>query len=319
MGVQTPGQSDKSTQEVQSWATLLDRNVAAFLRIAGWFAPHELVSGSPAPDLAVVLDAGAIWNGSSLTEVASQTVTGFTTPASGLTRIDRVVIDATTGVASRVAGTPGSGSPTPQPPAIPAGKIPICTVTMTDADTTVKNEDITDERSLISSLVNASGMTTIASGSLSSGSTLGVTDIPATYSALVVTGTALSSDTATRAVLVQVDTDNGASYDTTAGNYEGVMLSGAGEVADTALASLSEAAAAAAAATQDVVVLMFNYQGGGGRMMYIAISRDTTSAVVQVTVGIYMGSTSAINAIRYLWNGSGSFDGSGTYALYGVK
>ena len=35
-------------------------------------------------------------------------------------------------------------------------------------------------------------------------------------------------------------------------------------------------------------------------------------------IGTYIGSTSAINAIRILWNSTGNFDG-GTIALFGVS
>lgn len=128
----------------------IDACFAVDTRLAGWFAPHQVYSGSPQPDLAVELDAGYIWNGTTLTEVAAQSVSGFTIPASGYQRIDRVVVDATTGVASRIAGTAQtSGSPGPSAPAITAGKIPICQVLITSADTAILDSMITDERALV--------------------------------------------------------------------------------------------------------------------------------------------------------------------------
>src|SRR3990167_279179 len=115
----------------QSGATYpigIDRAIAIVKRFGAWFAPHQVYAGSPNPDLAVELDAGWIWNGASLTEVAAQTVSGFTIPSAGQHCIDRVVVDALTGTASRVAGTAVTGSPSATAPAIPAGKIPICRV-----------------------------------------------------------------------------------------------------------------------------------------------------------------------------------------------
>lgn len=125
-------------------------------RFADAFAPHQVYAGSPNPDRAVELDAGFIWNAETLTEVSAQTVTGFTTPTAGTERIDRVVVDAVTGVASRVAGTPQStGSPGASAPAIASGKIPICQVLMTSADTVVTNSMITDERAEVRGFVAA--------------------------------------------------------------------------------------------------------------------------------------------------------------------
>lgn len=67
-------------------------------------------------------------------------------PSAGQHRVDRVVVDVVTGVASRVAGTAVTGSPSATPPAIPAGKLPICQVRITSDDTVILNSMITDER-----------------------------------------------------------------------------------------------------------------------------------------------------------------------------
>ena len=148
-----------TTQLGATYKGNIDAALAVDARIAGPFAPHQAYSSSPNPDRAIELDAGAIFNGSTLLEVAAQTVTGFTTPSAGQHRIDRVVVDATTGVASRVAGTAATGSPTASPPAIPAGKIPICSVLMTDSDTIVSNSMITDERVAIVDFLPKTGGT----------------------------------------------------------------------------------------------------------------------------------------------------------------
>ena len=130
----------------------IDAMAAAFERIAAAFAPHEQDAGSPAPDLTIVVDAGAVLDLSGaapdLNEAAQQTVSGFTIPATGQTRVDRVVINETTGAAIRVAGTPQTtgGSPTAEVPAIPAATWPVCRVTITSADTAITNDMIVDER-----------------------------------------------------------------------------------------------------------------------------------------------------------------------------
>lgn len=138
-----------TTQSAAAYKAALDAAHAVAKRGADWFAPHQTYSASPNPDLSVELDAGYIWDGLNLTEVAAQIVTGFTIPSAGQNRVDRVVVDASTGVASRVEGTAVTGSPTATAPAIPAGKIPICQVTITSADTVITNSMITDERPLV--------------------------------------------------------------------------------------------------------------------------------------------------------------------------
>lgn len=137
---------DSDTQLASAYKANIDAMAKVFERFGAAFAPHEQDVGSPTPELSVRLDAGFVWDGTTLTEVAAQTVGGFTTPSAGQHRIDRVVVDAITGVASRIAGTPATGSPSATPPSISAGKLPVCQVAFTDADTAVLNEMITDER-----------------------------------------------------------------------------------------------------------------------------------------------------------------------------
>lgn len=145
-----PDYSD-STQTGTTYPTNIDKAISVLSRLAAWFNPHQVYSGSPNPDMAVELDEGYIWNGSSLTYVAAQFVSGFATPAAGTHRVDRVVVDSTTGVASVVTGTPATGSPSALAPDIPENKIPICRVLLTDSDSVIVNSMITDERALVTS------------------------------------------------------------------------------------------------------------------------------------------------------------------------
>lgn len=146
MTVATKLQPNYTTQDAASYKASIDAMTAVHDRIASAFAPHEQDVGSPAPDMTMRVDAGFIFSGTTLTEVAAQTVSGFTTPSAGQERIDRVVIDASTGAASRVAGTAVSGSPSAVPPAIPSGKLPCCQIQFTDSSVSVLNSMITDER-----------------------------------------------------------------------------------------------------------------------------------------------------------------------------
>src|SRR5262249_5348570 len=95
--------------------------------------------------MTVRLDAGHLWDGTTLTEVAAQSCALITAPV-GNPRIDRIVIDKTTGAVSVVGGTP-AGSPAA--PAIPAGKIPVAQVLLATTSTTITNSMITDERALV--------------------------------------------------------------------------------------------------------------------------------------------------------------------------
>jgi hypothetical protein len=180
------------------------------------------------------------------------------------------------------------------------------------ANNTVLTSDGTDPA--WAAIPDTGGITTIASGSLS-GTAVTITGIPATYAYLVLQVTNASSDTSTRQVFVRVSTDNGSSYDSTAGNYRGILTQGASTTSDTAVASLVEAAVMNAADSEDITITITGYQAGPW-LGYRACAE--AAGTRYNTEGVYAGSTSAIDAIQILWSGSGNFDG-GTYALYGLR
>lgn len=151
MTVPTFLQPNFTTQSAAVYKAAIDAAIAVLARQAAGFAAHEQDASSPQPDMTVRVDAGQTFTfgfaAPELREIAAQTVSGFTTPAAGYERIDRVVIDPLTGAATRVAGTAQTtGSPGPSAPAIPAGKLPVCQVLITDSDTVITNDMITDER-----------------------------------------------------------------------------------------------------------------------------------------------------------------------------
>ena len=159
-----------------------------------------------------------------------------------------------------------------------------------------------------------SGIATVASGNLS-GATVNIINIPQTYGELILNIVGASSDTATRQFLVRVSTNNGSSFDTTAGSYPGHKVTGTTWTAKT-LASLIESATVTAAQVFNATVNLRGYQAGPPTECK---ARVTANAVAYQGFATYVGSKAAgINALQLLWDASGNFD-AGTYVLYGVN
>ncbi len=138
----TPVLPDFTSQTAAAYKANIDSGFAVADRLAWAFAAHEQDVGSPQPDMTVRLEAGAIFDGTTLTEVAEQDTAVFTAPTTN-PRIDRVVIDRGTGVVSVITG---SEAPSPVAPAITAGKVPVAQIALVVGQTTITNSDITDER-----------------------------------------------------------------------------------------------------------------------------------------------------------------------------
>jgi hypothetical protein len=133
-------QPDFGAQAPSAVKTNIQNCIAAMARLGAAFAPHE----QGTPDLTVRIDSGALWVNGALVEKAAQNSAAITAPDSGNTRIDRVVIDAVTGVVSVITGTQSTG--TPAAPAITSGKLPVCQVALAHSTTAIANGLITDER-----------------------------------------------------------------------------------------------------------------------------------------------------------------------------
>lgn len=103
--------------------------------------------------MTIRLDTGALFNGTTLTEIAAQNTSTITAPSTN-PRIDRIVLDQASGAASVITGTQAAS---PTPPAIPAGKIPIAQILLQTTSTAITNDIIVDERSL-----NALGLGSVA-------------------------------------------------------------------------------------------------------------------------------------------------------------
>ena len=137
-------QPDFEAQGGTEYKTNIDNCIEVLKRSGGSFAPHE----QDTPNMTVALDAGFIWDGEALTEVNTQNTSTFTAPNT-YSRIDRILVDAITGVVSVATGTE-SGSPSP--PSIPSGKLPVARVTLATTTTAITNNLITDERTYITSI-----------------------------------------------------------------------------------------------------------------------------------------------------------------------
>lgn len=116
-------------------------NWAVAARIVGAFAPHAQTT----PDMTVALDVGALFDGTTLTEVPAQSTATMAAPTAN-PRIDRVVVDSATGAVSVITGTEAA---TPAAPAIPYGKLPVARVALDPITTVITNDLITDERVLL--------------------------------------------------------------------------------------------------------------------------------------------------------------------------
>lgn len=154
------------------------------------------------------------------------------------------------------------------------------------------------------------GPTLIASGSLS-GTAVNITNIPQTFSYLVLQTAGLSFN-APDALLVQLSTNNGSSYDTTANNY--LPSNNTGGIA---LASMFAPANLTAAQLMEIGLTFFGYRVGSQTTAF-GTFRVASVPTTNISVATYFGSTDAINAMRLMSDAGANFD-AGTYALYGVR
>lgn len=131
---------DYTTDDAASYKAKIDGNAAVIARIG---AAYQAYAAST-PNMTVKVAAGALLVAGAVVENAIQTTGTITAPVSN-SRIDRVVIDATTGVVSVITGTSGVS---PSAPALTAGKLPVAQVLLTSASTAITNSMITDERTI---------------------------------------------------------------------------------------------------------------------------------------------------------------------------
>jgi hypothetical protein len=136
--VGTFDQPDFQTDTGTAYKTAIDNSIAVVGATAAQFAAHEQSS----PDMTVRVDAGKLLAGTTLTNVAAQSTGTITAPVTN-PRIDRIVIDASTGAVSVITG---AENVSPTAPAITSGKIPVAQVALTTSTVAITNSLITDER-----------------------------------------------------------------------------------------------------------------------------------------------------------------------------
>lgn len=119
----------------------LDGNSAVLARTGGAYQCHA----ADAPDMTVKVAAGGQLVAGALVENALQTSGAIVAPVAN-PRIDRVVIDQSTGVASIVAGAEAA---IPAAPAIPEGKWPCARFQLATATVAITNNMIVDERPFV--------------------------------------------------------------------------------------------------------------------------------------------------------------------------
>lgn len=129
---------DYTTQDPATYKAAIDADFRVGQRIVNAFAPHQQTS----PAMTVRLEAGAIFSGAGLLEVAAQSTGTITAPVAN-PRIDRVVCNLITGAVSVITGTP-AGSPVA--PAFTSGVFPVAQVLLQTSSTVITNAMITDER-----------------------------------------------------------------------------------------------------------------------------------------------------------------------------
>lgn len=141
MTVATFTQPNFTAQLGNTYKGNIDGGMSVFSRIAGAFAPHE----QSTPNMTVRVDAGYIFNGGALTEVAAQNCPPIDAPTTN-PRIDWIVVHAPTGAVYVVTGVQGAS---PVAPALPEDSLPIAQVLLQTNTTTIVNSMITDKRLLL--------------------------------------------------------------------------------------------------------------------------------------------------------------------------
>lgn len=138
MSVSTFNQPNFTSDDPSSYKGKIDASIAVLAGIAAQFAPHQQSTAN----MSILVDAGSFLNGTTLTTNTQQETANITAPASN-PRIDRVVVDTTTGIISVVTGVE-AGSPSA--PAIPSGNCPVAQITLQTTSNQILNSMIVDER-----------------------------------------------------------------------------------------------------------------------------------------------------------------------------
>lgn len=153
----------------------------------------------------------------------------------------------------------------------------------------------------------------VAPTSFPSANLVDITNIPQTYSSLFLVINGLSFDTAARAILANISSDNGSTFSTN-GFYGTYVLNGVNAVSPNNASCLTSNTQAAAN-TISMLVEFTGYQAGSfTKCSYAGFDQSGVSLSGETA---YMANTLKTDAIRLIMNLGGNFD-AGTYALYGA-
>ena len=151
----------------------------------------------------------------------------------------------------------------------------------------------------------------IASGTLT-GTSVSITNIPQNFSALILTITSMSFSTTAGAAHVQLSTDNGATYDSTAGNYS--LFAFTGIVAVPSMLVPVNPTTAGDSIHHQLTI--------NGYQINMLTRSDGHSLLIgvgsQKTWGLYVGSTASVDALKIISNTATSSFDNGIYRLHGV-
>lgn len=155
MATGTFNQPDFTSQGGTLYKTSIDNSVQAISRLATSYAAHE----QTVPNMTVRVDAGFVWDGETLTNIAAQNTGTITAPVTH-PRIDRVVVSNATGAVSVVTGAEAAS---PVEPVVGLGFAPVCKVLLATSTTAITNSMITDERTFDRGSGRSGKITNIAS------------------------------------------------------------------------------------------------------------------------------------------------------------
>lgn len=181
-------------QDPTTYKSSIDACMAVAQRVADNFAPRPLTS----PTMNVQLDAGSLSYPRSsgvqvTTEVATQTVAIGAAPTTPNNRIDIVAINANTGVATVIAGTPAVS---PVAPAITAGLLQIAQISVPFGTTLIGTANITDLRTVWSQPINNLQWITSA-GTVNAITAAYFPVVPTLYDGLILSFRATGANTST--------------------------------------------------------------------------------------------------------------------------
>lgn len=142
MPVTTKSLPTQTAEDPPVYFNKLDETIRVHDEIAGNFAAHESIS----PNMTVTIDSGKSWDGTTFTSKAEQITTTIVAPAAN-PRIDRIAIVIATGTYVIITG---AENVSPVAPAYSDTHFPVCQVSLVVSQTTITNEDIIDERALVS-------------------------------------------------------------------------------------------------------------------------------------------------------------------------